>query len=39
MERNAEAWEREQKVREKMDDLEAELEEFTAFAELLKSGS
>ena len=39
MERNAEAWERERKVQEKMDELGAELEEFTAFAELLKSGS
>jgi hypothetical protein len=36
MERNAEAWEREQKVREKMDELEAELEEFTAFAKRMK---
>jgi hypothetical protein len=38
MERHAEAWEREQEVQVGIDELEAELEEFAAFAELIKSG-
>lgn len=37
MERNAEAWERDQKVREKMGELEAEIAECAAFAEQMKS--
>jgi hypothetical protein len=36
MERHAEAWDREQKVQGRMDELEAELDEFRAFAVLLR---